>query len=76
MDAKTLEACTNAKAAGVKIFTVGFSSGGNGISSAGKALLEACASAPSNYYLATNASQLNAAFEDIGNSLAGLHLSR
>jgi len=39
-------------------------------------LLEACASAPSNYYLATNASQLNAAFEDIGNSLAGLHLSR
>ena len=35
MDAKMLKACTNAKAAGVKIFTVGFSSDGSGISSDG-----------------------------------------
>jgi hypothetical protein len=76
MDAKTLEACTNAKAAGVKIFTVGFSSGGSGISSDGRALLQACASTTSNYYLATSSAGLLQAFTDIGNSLQGLHISR
>jgi hypothetical protein len=76
MDAKTLEACKNAKAAGVKIFTVGFAEGGSGISSDGQALLRACASTPSNYYLATNSGALLAAFMDIGNSLQGLHISR
>ena len=76
MDAKTLEACTNAKAAGVKIFTVGFSSGGSGISSDGQALSQACASTPSNYYLANSSSALLVTFIDIGNSLQGQHISR
>lgn len=76
MDAMTLKACNAAKAAGIKIYTIGFSTAGQAISSAGQALLEACASTSSNYYLATNANQLNAAFAAIGDSLQGLRISR
>ncbi len=76
MDAMTLKACEAAKTAGVKIYTIGFSTASSPISSSGQSLLQSCASSSSNYYLATNASQLNAAFAAIGDSLQGLHISR
>ena len=44
MDAKTLEACTAAKAAGLLVYTIGFDTGSD-IDSQGKALLRNCASA-------------------------------
>ncbi|MGE3245154.1 MAG: pilus assembly protein TadG-related protein [Beijerinckiaceae bacterium] len=73
MNAKTLEACTAAKTAGVKVFTVAF---GKSISNSAKTMLESCATSTSNYYAAEDATQLAAAFSDIGDSLQGLHLSR
>ncbi len=76
MDAMTLKACNAAKAQGIKIYTIGFSTASDPISSSGQSLLQSCATSSSNYYLATNASQLNAAFAAIGDSLQGLHISR
>jgi len=76
MDTKTLEACTNAKQAGIKVFTIAFSTPNDPISTAGNNLLRACADDPSKYFLATNASELSLAFRAIGDSLVGLHLSK
>lgn len=76
MDAKTLEACNNAKAAGVEIHAVAFSHSRYPINDQGRSLLQACASDGAKYHLVTNGSELNLAFQNIGGSLDGLHISR
>lgn len=66
-DDLTAELCESIKADGILIFTVAFEvSDSNTIS-----LLKSCASDPAKFYDAANASQLKAAFADVGNGLGG-----
>lgn len=68
-DTRTALACANAKAAGIKIYTVRVINGNAD-------LLRNCASDPSMYYDVQSASDLNAVFNAIGGQLASLHLSQ
>ncbi len=72
LDAKTQTACSNAKAAGVVIYTIGFGSGANG--SAG--LLQGCATQPSYYYAPQNSSDLDPVFQQIAQSINNLRISQ
>jgi Flp pilus assembly protein TadG len=69
MDSRTLLACTNAKLAGIKIYSIRVVEGN-------ATLLRACASTPQMYYDVQNASELNAVFMAIGSQIANLHLSK
>ncbi len=69
IDARTEKACDNAKAANIRIYTVRVINGD-------AALLKGCATNPSMYYDVQQASQLNAAFSSIAQSLANLRLSK
>nr|MDH4439508.1 VWA domain-containing protein [Rhizobium sp.] len=60
-DTETKATCDTAKKNGVEIFTVAFMA-----PSKGQELLQYCASGTSNYYDAQNASELVAAFKEIG----------
>ena len=75
MDAETLEACTNAKAAGVQIYTVGFSIPSDPIDSAGLSLLQSCATKPSMAYVAQDGSALVTTFQSIAQQMSGLRLT-
>lgn len=71
----TLEICSNIKSSGVDItiYTIAFGVTDPTI----KNILQTCASSPTaNYFDATNASQLTAAFKNIGQSLSKLRLNR
>ncbi len=74
-DELTLEACTNAKAAGVEIFTIGFSTPTDKIDEQGLALMKACATNADHYFKAEDSNQLDAAFSAIGIGLGKLRLS-
>ncbi len=76
LDDLTLEACTKAKAAGIEVYTIGFSIPTDPIDAQGLALLKACATNSDHYFAATDASQLNAAFSQIGIGLGKLRLSQ
>jgi Flp pilus assembly protein TadG len=71
-DALTAILCNNVKADNIKIFTVAFQVD----DAAAKAMLEACASEPDMAFDATNSASLKAAFLNIGQQLATLHLAR
>jgi Flp pilus assembly protein TadG len=75
LDDLTLEACTNAKAQGIEIFTIGFSVPIDPIDQQGLTLLQSCATNSDHYYTAANASDLNAVFASIGMGLGKLRLS-
>jgi Flp pilus assembly protein TadG len=75
-DELTLEACTNAKTAGVEIFTIGFSTKNDPIDEQGLNLMKNCATNADHYYKAENADQLNTAFSSIGIGLGKLRLSQ
>ncbi len=62
-------ACTNAKAAGIQIYTIRVIDGDADA-------LRACASDPSMYYDVQTASQLTSVFNSIGATLAKLHLAK
>jgi len=62
LDVITLTHCTNAKLAGITIYTVAFMAPTNG-----ETLLKACASATGNYYAANDMPTLVKAFAEIGN---------
>jgi uncharacterized protein YegL len=66
---RTSAACTNIKAAGVKIYAIRVINGNS-------TLLRNCASDPSMYFDVNSASELNAVFNAIGGQLASLHLSQ
>ncbi len=68
-DTRTALACTNAKAAGIRIYTIRVIDGNAD-------LLRACASDPSMYYDVQSASDLTSVFNAIGGQLANLHLSQ
>lgn len=68
-DTRTALACTNAKAAGIRIYTIRVIDGNAD-------LLRNCASDPSMYYDVQSASDLTSVFNAIGGQLANLHLSQ
>lgn len=74
-DALTKEACTNAKNAGIEIFTIGFSTKNDPIDEQGLALMKACATNDEHYFKAEDSIQLDAAFASIGIGLGKLRLS-
>lgn len=69
IDKRTEAACANIKAEGIKLYTVRVIQGN-------AALLQNCASSPSMYFEVAQASQLNAAFKKIADSLASLRISK
>ncbi len=71
LDTKTLSACTNAKASGILIYTIGFGSGAAG--SAG--LLQSCATDASKYYAPLNSSDLVPVFQKIAQSINSLRIA-
>jgi Flp pilus assembly protein TadG len=75
-DELTLEACKNAKAAGVEIYTIGFSVPVDPIDAQGLKLMQDCATDANHYFAATDVDSLNAAFSTIGSGLGKLRLSR
>ncbi len=69
IDARTSLACTNAKAAGFRIYTIRVINGNAD-------LLRNCATDPSMYFDVQSAGELDAVFNAIGGQLASLHLSQ
>lgn len=78
MDARTLQACSNAKAApnNVTIYTVGFSVASDPIDSAGLTLLRNCASTPAMAFVANDSDAIIRVFEEIQRQISGLRLAR
>jgi Mg-chelatase subunit ChlD len=69
IDKRTKAACANAKAANIRIYTIRVIDGD-------KPLLEGCASNPTMFYDVQQASQLNAVFTSIAQTLANLRLAK
>jgi Flp pilus assembly protein TadG len=69
IDARTAEACTNVKAANIKLFTVRVIEGN-------ATLLRDCATSPAMFYDVSSASQLNDVFAAIAASLSGIRLAK
>lgn len=76
MDSALLTACANAKAAGVTIYTIGFSVPSDPIDNEGLQLLSKCASGTDHAYVARDSSAIVNAFSDIGSNLGRLRLVR
>lgn len=76
MDALTREACQNVRAAGIKIYTVGFSIPTDPIDALGLQLLKDCAGVASQAFVATDSAALIAAFQAIGQGIGRLRLSK
>jgi Flp pilus assembly protein TadG len=69
IDARTSLACTNAKAANIKIYTVRVIDGN-------ASLLRSCASKTNMYYEVSQASELNSVFSSIAQNLANLRIAK
>jgi Flp pilus assembly protein TadG len=69
IDARTALACTNAKAANIRIYTVRVIDGN-------ATLLKNCASKPSMYFEVSHATQLNSVFSSIAQNLANLRIAK
>ena len=69
IDARTALACTNIKAANIKIYAVRVIDGN-------ASLLKSCASSPSMYFDVQSASQLNTVFTSIAQNLANLRIAK
>ena len=72
VDSRMTTLCTAIKATGVAIYTVQIDTDGAGQS----AVLPACASGPGNFFMLTNANQIQSAFAAIGTSIAQLRVAR
>ena len=71
IDSRTLQACANAKAAGILIYTVTF-----GLDGATRRMWDECATEPDMAHHVNTPSQLVGAFEDIADSVGQLRLTR
>ena len=69
LDAAFAQACTNAKNAGIKVYTIGFSIPNDPIDQEGINLLANCASSSSMAYVATDGNQVVNIFGQIANGL-------
>jgi Flp pilus assembly protein TadG len=74
LDQLTLEACTNAKAKGIVIYTVGFSISSDPIDQQGQNLLASCATDASHAFVANDAGALINAFQQIGIGMGRLRI--
>lgn len=72
LNAKTLEACTNAKAAGITVYTVAFRLEGDANTTA---LLRSCASGPDQAFIASNGSALIQSFRNIGKEISAVRVA-
>lgn len=72
LNAKTLAACTNAKAEHITVYTVAF---GTEISSTGLNLLRNCASSRDHAFIASDGTALIQAFQQIGREIARLRVA-
>jgi hypothetical protein len=72
MNGLTLETCTNAKAEGIKIYTIGL----NPPNSTTETMLEDCSSGTGYYYFPTSANDLDDVFTEIVLQLSDLRLAR
>ncbi len=71
LDDRMLEACTNAKAEGVKIYTITFGE----LDDATRELYEDCATSPPFHYNANTAQEMMSAFRNIGGQLSALRVT-
>ena len=73
-----IEVCTNMKAKGIEVYTVGFAL--NELSAAeqtiARATLQACGTDIKHFYDTLTVPQLQQAFRDIGSSMTKLYLSK
>ena len=76
LDALTQTGGTNAKTAGISIYTIGFSVPYDPIDAQGITLLQNCASAPAQAYIANDSSSLITAFDRIAKSIGALRLTQ
>ena len=72
LNTKMQEACTNAKAKGISIFTILFRE----TDPATVSLLQSCASSPEQALLANDTASLNAAFESVASQVAVVRLRK
>lgn len=75
LDAAFLQACSNAKAAGVQVYTIGFSIPNDPIDQEGINTLSQCASQASMAYVATDGNQIVNIFGAIGTQLGKVRLT-
>jgi len=75
IDAMTLEACTNARNAGIIIYTVGFNVSSDPIDAQGLSVLQSCAGNDSQFFVATDAASVDSVFQKIAQSIGQLRLS-
>lgn len=73
MNAKTIAACNNAKAAGITIFSIAFRDAA--ASPSARAVLAGCASEPSKALVATDGQGLAQAFQTIGKEISKLRIA-
>ncbi len=71
-NAKTLEVCTNIKAAGIEIYAIAF----DVTDASAQTLLSQCASGPPFYYNALTVADLQSAFHKIGKELMAMRLTK
>jgi hypothetical protein len=72
IDARQAILCSNAKAAGIIIYTVQVNTGGDPTST----VLQNCASGQDKFFLVTSASQTLTVFNSIGTSLSKLRVAK
>jgi Flp pilus assembly protein TadG len=72
MNNKTLAACTNAKAAGIKVYTVAFRLDADPTT---RELLKSCATESANAFVANDGGALISAFEAIGREISKLRVA-
>ena len=64
--------CTNAKTAGITLYTVQVNTGGDPTST----LLQNCASDSSKFFLLTSSNEIVTTFQAIGNAISKLHIAK
>ncbi|MDX7951046.1 pilus assembly protein TadG-related protein [Lichenihabitans sp. Uapishka_5] len=76
IDQITAETCTNIKASGISVYTIGFSVSSDPIDKQGISLLQSCATTSSQAYIANNSTDLMSAFDQIAKSIGSLRLTQ
>ena len=78
MNQRTLDSCTNAKATGIWIYTIGLATDtvSQSTPETVRAMLTNCATVAANAKFPTSPSQLKSTFEEIANDLSALRLAR
>jgi Flp pilus assembly protein TadG len=76
MNALTLESCRNAAAAGVTIYTIGFSTTGDPMDQTSIDLLKQCAGSPDRAFVASDSGAIQSVFQQVAKNLSALRLSQ